>query len=63
MRLKEKKMLIRNKPKCRNHDKCGNEALTWVNGIWMCGPCVLRVNEKVKKIKERLLIEDGFGDI
>ena len=53
-------MLIRNKPKCRNYDKCGNEALALVNGIWMCGPCVIKVNEKVKKIKEKLLIEEGF---
>ena len=53
-------MRILNRPPCRNHDKCGNEAITIVNGIWMCGPCLIVVNEKVKKAKERLLLEEGF---
>ena len=51
-------MKILNKPKCHNHDRCGNEAMTLVNGMWLCGQCLIRVNERVKKLKEQILLEE-----
>lgn len=50
-------MLVRNKPKCHNFDKCGQEALTLVNGMWLCGGCMLKIQEKIRAIKEKLLLE------
>ncbi len=51
-------MKILNKPKCHNYDRCGNEAMTLVNGMWLCGQCLIRVNERVKKLKEQILLEE-----
>jgi len=51
-------MKILNKPKCHNYDRCGNEAITLVNGMWLCGHCLIRVNERVKKLKEQILLEE-----
>ena len=50
-------MKILNKPECK---KCGNPALSLVNGMWLCGPCVILLQEKVKKIKEKLLLEEEW---
>lgn len=51
-------MKIMNKPLCHNYDRCGNEAITLMNGIWVCGQCVIRVNNKLKKLKEKILLEE-----
>ena len=53
-------MKILNKPLCHNFEKCGQEAMSLVNGIWLCGPCVILLQEKVKKIKEKLLLEEEW---
>lgn len=49
--------MIMNKPLCHNYDKCENDALTLVSGMWLCGDCVIELNNKLKKLKERLLLE------
>ena len=51
-------MKILNKPRCHNYDRCGNEAITVINGMWVCGPCVVRVNDRIKKLKEQILLEE-----
>jgi len=51
-------MKILNKPNCHNYDRCGNEAITLVNGLWLCGECLIKVNEKIKKLKEKILLEE-----
>lgn len=51
-------MKILNRPKCHNYDRCGNEAITLVNQMWLCGQCLVRVNERVKKLKEQILLEE-----
>ena len=53
-------MQILNKPKCRNFDKCGNEAMTLVNNMWLCGECVIKLQNKISKLKERLILEENF---
>ena len=50
-------MEILNKLKCH---KCGNEALGLVNGMWLCGPCIIILQNKINKLKEKFLIEEGF---
>ncbi len=50
-------MKILNRPECK---KCGNPALSLVNGMWLCGPCVIFLQEKIKKIKEKLLLEEEW---
>lgn len=50
-------MQIMNKPKCVNFEKCGNEAMCLANGMWLCGPCIVELQKKIKKIKEKLLLE------
>ena len=50
-------MEILNKPPCH---KCGKEAIGLVNGMWLCGPCIIVLQNKVNKLKERLLIEEDL---
>jgi len=51
-------MKILNKPKCHNFDRCGNEAFSLVSGMWVCGDCLLKLQEKLKKLKEKLILEE-----
>lgn len=53
-------MKILNRPPCHNYDKCGNEAMCLANGMWLCGACIVLLQNKVKKIKEKLLLEESF---
>jgi len=55
MRIK----ILNQRPPCK---KCGGEAMVFVNNMWLCGNCVIILNEKVNKLKQRLLMEEGFGD-
>ena len=55
-------MRILNKPLCHNHDKCGNEAMTLVSGMWLCGPCLIKLQNKLSKLKEKIMIQEGFFD-
>ncbi len=32
--------------------------MTLVNGMWMCGLCLIKVQDKIKKLKEKLLLEE-----
>lgn len=54
-------MKVLNKPLCHNHEKCGNEAMSLVNGMWLCGPCIVLLQKKVNKLKEKLLLEEEYG--
>lgn len=49
---------ILNLPKCHNFDRCGNSAFSMVNGMWVCGKCLIRLEEKIKKLKENILLEE-----
>jgi len=51
-------MKILNRPKCHNFDRCGNEALCLVSGMWVCGDCLLKLQEKLKILKEKLILEE-----
>ena len=53
-------MKILNKPKCVNYEKCKHEAMSLANGMWLCGTCIVKLQEKVKKIKEKLLLEEEW---
>ncbi len=46
-----------NRPKCHNFDRCGNLAITYMNGMWICGECVIKLQEKLNKLKEKILLE------
>ncbi len=50
-------MKILNKPICH---KCGNEAMSLANGMWLCGLCIIKLQEKVNKLKEKLLLEEEW---
>jgi len=54
-------MMIRNKkPLCHNHANCKQEAISLVNGMWLCGECIIKIQKKIKAAKEKLLIEEGY---
>ena len=55
-------MKILNKPKCFNHKNCGNEAITIVNRMWLCGTCLIKIQDKVREAKQKLLLEGGLLD-
>jgi len=50
------------KPKCHNYDNCGNDAITLVNGLWLCSECFIKIKkgieEKQQKDMEGFLIEE-----
>jgi hypothetical protein len=47
-----------NVPKCHNFERCGNRAISLINGMWLCGNCVIKVSEKVRQLKEKILLEE-----
>jgi len=48
-------MNIINKPDCQ---KCGQPALALVSGMWLCGKCVIELQTRIKKAKEKLIMEE-----
>ena len=48
-------MQILNKPNCH---KCEKPALTLISNMWLCGDCVMKLKEKMDKLKERILLEE-----
>lgn len=50
-------MRILNRPDCINYEKCQNSALCLINGMWVCGDCLVKLEEKVKKLKEQFILE------
>lgn len=46
-----------NKPRCQGHD-CNNEAITLVSGKWLCGNCLIKLEERIKEIKQKLILEE-----
>ena len=50
-------MQVLNKPECK---KCGEPAITIVNGMWLCGNCLIKLQNKVNKLKEKLLLEEEW---
>jgi hypothetical protein len=53
--------VLNQKPKCHN-PKCENDAITLVSKMWLCGPCVVKLQDKVDKIKEKILIEEDSDE-
>ena len=49
-----------NKPKCVNYKRCKNEALSLVNGMWVCGECLIRLTKELKELKEDILINGNY---
>jgi hypothetical protein len=50
--------LINELPNCINYEKCGRQAFTLINHMWVCGDCLIKLQEKLKKLKENLLLEE-----
>jgi hypothetical protein len=46
------------RPKCANYDKCGNEAITLINRMFLCGECFMKLKEKMEKLQEKLVFEE-----
>ena len=51
-------MQILNRPKCHNFDRCNNEALSLVSGMWVCGECLVKLQDKLRILKEKLILEE-----
>jgi hypothetical protein len=49
-------MNIKERPKCVNYEKCGREAICLIGNHWACGECVKRMQDKIEKFKEEMLI-------
>ena len=50
-------MKILNKPKCERPD-CENEAIGTYNKTWICGSCLIKWDEKIRKVKEKIWIQE-----
>jgi len=50
-------MEIINKPNCFNFDKCGKKALGLVGKKFLCGDCIILLQDKMEKLREDLLLE------
>ena len=53
--------VIINRPKCSRWEKCGNYAITSASGVWICGDCFIKLQSKLKKLKEKILLEEDFN--
>jgi len=51
-------MQIIGRPKCHNWERCGNEAIGLVSKMWLCGECIIKLQEKLDKLKEDLILEE-----
>jgi hypothetical protein len=46
------------KPKCHNYENCRNEAIGLVGKMWLCGNCIVKLQNKLDKLKEDLVLEE-----
>lgn len=46
-----------NRPICAKND-CMNPAVCLLNKMWLCGNCVIKLQEKIDKFKQNLLLEE-----
>lgn len=46
-------MKIYEKPKCN----CGEPAICLNQGIWLCGDCLMKLQDKLKELKQGILKE------
>lgn len=37
---------------------CEAKALTYMNGMWLCGNCLIKLQEKIDKFKQSLILEE-----
>jgi len=44
-----------NRPRCI---KCEQPAICYMNRMWICGNCLIKLQEKVDKLKKKLLLEE-----
>jgi len=44
-----------NRPKC---EKCGVNAITVMNGVYLCGDCLVKFNDKLREQNRRLILEE-----
>lgn len=45
-----------NRPRC---EKCGEPAFTIINGMWLCGKCMIELQERITKLKRKLILEEN----
>ncbi len=43
------------RPKCF---KCEDYALTIFNSKWLCGPCFVKVHQKIQEFNDKFLMEE-----
>ena len=46
-----------NRPICFKPN-CNNPAICYLNKMWLCGDCVIKLQEKVDKLKQKLILEE-----
>ena len=46
-----------NRPVCAKPG-CDNLAICFLNKMWLCGECVVKLQEKVDKLKQNLILEE-----
>lgn len=44
-----------NRPKC---EYCKEPAMTYFNNTWVCGACVQKLVEKIKKNQDKIMLEE-----
>ena len=45
-----------NRPVCAKPN-CNNLAICYLNKMWLCGGCVIVLQEKIDKLKQKLILE------
>ncbi len=43
---------------CHNYDNCKKKAMGYFNKMWLCGDCIIRLQDRVDKLKEKLILEE-----
>ena len=39
-------------------ERCGQPALTSINGMWLCGECTIKHIDKVKEKNRKMMLEE-----
>jgi len=47
-----------NRPKCINYKKCKNKAICFMNDMWVCGDCIIKLQNKLKEQKKDLILQE-----
>jgi len=47
-----------NRPKCFNFEKCENKAIAFINDLWICSACLIKMQENITNQTKSLVLKE-----